>query len=119
MPMKMPSIRFSTACRLLVLHWITALTFLILLAGYSVGVRFIWMNTVSVGLIALSLGLGVTSFVAMSSRRCDKCGARISDQLPQTPFAGIDGLVLDKRSRAVLEIAICNKYRCTICGHWN
>lgn len=117
--MKTPSFRFSTACRLLVLHWGAVLAFLALAASYGMGVRFIWMNVAAIGIIGLALGLGVTAFLLMSSRRCDKCGAKMSDQLPPTPLAGIDGLVLDKRSRAVIDIAIRGKYQCTACGHWN
>lgn len=111
--------KFPTVCRLLVLHWITVLAFLVIVASYGLGFRFAWITYAGVGAIGAALGLGVTAFLLMSNLRCSKCGAKLNDQLPRPPLAGVDGMVLDKRSREIVDIAIAGKYRCAVCGDWS
>lgn len=111
--------RFPTGCRLLVLHWTLIIAFLIIAASYGLGLRIPGMATVAIAILLLALGLAVVASLFALTKRCSRCGECLSDQLPRQPLGGIDGLVLDKRSRAIVRIAIAGRYQCTRCGHWN
>lgn len=103
------------------MHWAVGVAFLVIAASHGLGFHFEWMgsNAIAGGIIGVMLVLGATGIWLMSYMRCAKCGAKLNDQLPRTPLTGIDGLLLDKRSRAIVDIAIAGKYQCTACGYWN
>lgn len=107
-----------SGCRLVVLHWLLLLGFLLFLIAHQFG--GITVNATPVGalLMVSSLICAAAALLFGFKEHCGKCGSLLADQLPKQPVAGIEGLLLDQRSKAIIATAIKGRFRCGVCGNW-
>lgn len=112
------SLRLVSGCRLVVLHWLLLLVFLLFLLAHELVGGSSAATAVGVLLILSSLFCAALALLGGFRERCSKCDARLADQLPKQPLVGVEGVLFDRRTKAIIFTAIEGRFRCEVCGNW-
>lgn len=113
------SLRLVSGCRLVVMHWLLLLCFLLFLVVHQFGGFTLLSTSIGLLLMVSSLLCAAVALLFGFREHCSRCGSTLANQLPKQPIAGVEGFLLDRKSKAIIATAIRGRYRCEVCGNWS